>query len=168
MPMLVAERKNIHKQLEVVHGRCTHHVDAIIHTCTCKLLQHVGQLIELCILLLLRFLFVTHFHAKVHGGVETRHPSETRSHLHHVTDRNSDIHTHSRCTHGNRSIDALGVFFSRDTWLTESLSESSHNWQHDNCQSYYIFSHKFLIFIKKRCKVTQKAPNSQEFRAFYV
>lgn len=76
-------------------------------------------------------------------------------------------HRH-RCTHRHGSVNTLGVHLARDARLTKCLGKHTHRWQQRCCQCNYIFSHKFLIFIKKRCKVTQKAPNSQEFRAFYL
>ena len=100
--------------------------------------------------------------------MKTRHPGETGTYFHHLTDGQRNIYTNTGGTHRHGSVNTLGEYLARNAGFTECLGESTQGWQQPSCQGKYIFLHKFLIFIKFGCKVTQKAPNWQEFGAFYL
>ena len=150
---------HLYQELEVVHSGCAHHVDTLIHSGTGHLLQHISEFIKLLVLFLFGILLVAHLYAKVHGCMKTRHPGETGTYFHHLTDGQRNIYTNTGGTHRHGSVNTLGEYLARNAGFTECLGESTQGWQQPSCQGKYIFLHKFLIFIKFGCKVTQKAPN---------
>ena len=106
MPMLVAERKDIHQQLEILHRRLTFHIHITVYLKCEHLIQGLREFVKLLILYR-RIGIITHLHPEVHGLLIMRKEVETGAHLHHFTNRHCQIYTHASGSQSDRTIQMI-------------------------------------------------------------
>ena len=108
MPVLVAERGDIHEELKILELWSAHHVHLLIHGGAYHVVEHAREAVELFVTLCWGHRLVASLESEVHCGIEAWHVGETGTHAHPVLDNGSrEVETYTISAEGYTEVEVL-------------------------------------------------------------